>query len=90
MLKVSEKLKDLKTYYKHFNRFIECAMLLDKYYNKESITDHVDHDCMEAFIKNDLNNNYESFEKLYDAISEIKIKSSGFFLSQIRYFLTIS
>ena len=77
-LKNSNAIKDIETYYKNFKRLIECYLLLDKYYNRDSEIDNVDHDCIETFIENDLNNKYENFGELYDAINELQIKNSGF------------
>ena len=77
-LKNSDAIKDIETYYNNLKRFIECSLLLDKYYNRDSEVDNVDHDSIETFIENNLNNEYENLGELYDAINELQIKNSGF------------
>lgn len=66
-----DAIKYIETYYKNFKRLIECSLLLHKYYNRDSEINNVDHDCIETFIKNDLNNEYVNFGELYDAINEL-------------------
>ena len=82
-LKNSDAIKDIETYYKNFKRFVECSLLLNKYYNKDCEIDNVDNDCIETFIENDLNNEYENFGELCDAINELQIKNNGFLKNQI-------
>ena len=82
-LKNSDAIKDIETYYKNFKRFIKCSLLLGKYYNRDSEVDNVDHDSIETFIGNNLNNEYENFGALYDAINELQIKNSGFLTKKL-------
>ena len=45
---------------------MECYFLLSKYYNRDGEIGNIDHCCIETFIENDLNNEYETFGGLYD------------------------
>ena len=78
VLKEAEQIKDLKTYYEDFKRFVNCATLIGKYYNQESDIYDIDHYCVEEFLRVDLDGELESFEELYDLINETKIKKSQF------------
>ena len=69
--KNSNAIKDIETYRKNFKIFIKCSLLLDKYYNRNREIDNANHDCIETIIENDLNDEYETFVELYDAIKEI-------------------
>ena len=76
--------KDLKTYYENYKRFVNCATLLDKYYNKESDIYDIEHDCIEEFLRIDLNDECESFEEFCDLIDQIKTKAPRHVKKQIR------
>lgn len=56
-------------------RFVNCPLLFDKYYTRDSEIDNVHHDFIEIFIKNDLNNEYQTFGELYNTINEAQIKT---------------
>lgn len=49
-LKQSERINDLKQYYEAFEYFLHIVVLLNKYYNKDSEIEFVDHDVMENFL----------------------------------------
>lgn len=77
--KNSHAIKHIETYYKTFKRFIECSLLIKKYYNTDSETDNVENDCIETFNGNNLNSEYETFAELYDEKIKLQTKNSGFF-----------
>ena len=82
--KNSDAIKDIETQYKNFSRLIDFSVQLIKPYNKDSENDNVDHDCIETFIENDLNNEYQTFGELHNEINELQIKNSGFSKQQKR------
>ena len=41
---------------------LNCCVLLDKCYSMESDIDGIDHECLEGFLRCDLNEEYETFE----------------------------
>ena len=65
-LKNSHAIKHVETCYKNFKRFIECSLLIKKYYK-------------ETFTGNNLNKEYKTFAELYNAKNRLQIKNSGFF-----------
>ena len=44
----------------------------------ESDIENIDHDCLEYFLREDLREKFNSFEELYEAINEQKIKKNVF------------
>ena len=75
-LKQSERINDLKQYYEAFEYFLHIVVLLNKYYNKDSEIEFVDHDVMENFLDVTLNSQYDSFLELHKAIEDFKIKTT--------------
>ena len=51
-----------------------CVRLLCEYYAMDSNIEDIDHDCLEHFLRLDLNDEFSSFEELYEAINEQEIK----------------
>ena len=78
VLKNYKQIKDLKRYYENFNKVVNCAILIDKYYSIDSDIFDTDHDCMVQFLTRDVDEVYESFEELYNAIDKTKINTSRF------------
>ena len=77
--KNSHAIKHIETYYKILKKFIECSLLIKKYYNRDSETDNVENDCIETFNGNNLNSEYETFAELYDEKIKLQTKNSGYF-----------
>ena len=57
---------------------LNCCVLLDKCYSIESDIEDIDPDCLKKFLRVDLNDEYESFEDIYEGMNKIKIKNSMF------------
>ena len=57
---------------------LDCFALLDKYYAMDNNMQNLDHECMEEFVKVDLNDEYENFEDLYEEINKVQIKKTVF------------
>ena len=49
---------------------LSFVVLLDKLYSLDSDIEDIDHDCIESFLRVDLNDQYNSFEEVYDAINQ--------------------
>ena len=75
-VKQSERINDLIQYYEAFEYFLHIVVLLNKYYNKDSEYEFVDHDVTENFLDVKLNSQYNSFLELYKAIEDFKIKTT--------------
>ena len=67
--------KKLTPYYENFEKILNCCVVLDKYYTLDSDIEDIDHDCIELFLRIDLNEEFETFGELYETISQIKIKT---------------
>ena len=52
--------------------------MLNKYYNKNSNIEFVDHDVIENFVDITLNSKYNSFLELYQAIEYFKIETTNY------------
>ena len=61
LLKKSENMSDLKLYFIAFDYFLRIAVLLNKYYNKNSNVEDVDHDVIATFLDKTLNLKYNFF-----------------------------
>ena len=55
---------------------LSCCILLDKCYGMDSDIEDIDHDCLESFLRIDLNEENETFEKLYEEINKIKLNNT--------------
>ena len=77
-LKKIENISTLKKCYTAFDYFLHLVVLLNKYYNKNSNVEDVDHDVMETFLDTTWCSKYNSFLELYQAIEEFTIKLTGF------------
>ena len=75
-VKQSERINDLIQYYEAFEYFLHIVVLLNKYYNKDSEYEFVDHDVTENFLDVKLNSQYNSFLELCKAIEDFKIKTT--------------
>ena len=75
-VKQSERINDLIQYYEAFEYFLHIVVLLNKYYNKDSEYEFVDHDVTKNFLDVKLNSQYNSFLELYKAIEDFKIKTT--------------
>ena len=76
LLNKFEKAKDLAMYHKNVIRLTNCVRLLCICYAMDSDIEHIDHDCLEYFLIVDLNDEFSSFEEVYEAINEQEIKKS--------------
>ena len=76
ILKKSENISDLKIYFIAFDYFLYIVELLDKYYNKNSNIEDVDHDVMATILDKTLNLKYNSFLELYRDIEGFTVKST--------------
>ena len=76
MVNKFEKAKDLAMYHKNVIRLTNCVRLLCICYAMDSDIEHIDHDCLEYFLIVDLNDEFSSFEEVYEAINEQEIKKS--------------
>ena len=56
---------------------------MNKYYNRDSGIDNVDDDCVETFVKNNLNNEYETFGELYHETNKLQVKNFGLFKKRL-------
>ena len=52
------------------------TVLLNKYYNKNSEIEFVDHDDTERFLDEELHSQYDSFSDLYEATNSFDIKTT--------------
>ena len=76
MVNKFEKAKDLAMYHKNVIRLTNCVRLLCICYAMDSDIEHIDHDCLEYFLIVDLNDEFSSFEEVYEAINEQEIKKA--------------
>ena len=76
ILKKSENISDLKIYFIAFDYFLYIVELLNKYYNKNSNIEDVDHDVMATILDKTLNLKYNSFLELYRDIEGFTVKST--------------
>ena len=77
-MKQSEKIKNLKNYYEIFECFLLVAVLLNKYYNKNSNAEFVDYDVMKDFLAVTLSSKYDSFLELYQDMESFQIKTISY------------
>ena len=70
MLNEFQQVQDLATYYENFKKVLSFVVLLDKMYSLVSNIEDIDHDCIESFLRADLNDQYNSFEEVYNAINQ--------------------
>ena len=75
-LKKSENISTLKNYYLAFNYFLHIVVLLNRYYNKNSYIEDLDHDVMATILDKTLNLKHNSFLELYHDIEDT-IKPTG-------------
>ena len=76
ILKKAENISDLKIYFIAFDYFLYIVELLNKYYNKNSNIEDVDHDVMATILDKTLNLKYNSFLELYRDIEGFTVKST--------------
>ena len=76
LLNEFEKAKTLAVYHESFIRMTNFVRLLCKYYAMHSNIEDIDHDCLEHFLRLDLNDEFSSFEELYEVINEQEIKKN--------------
>ena len=75
ILKNPDKINQISNYstiYKNA-KLLCCCVLLDKCYSMESNIDSIDHECLEQFLRCDLNDEYENFEDFYEENQNKKI-----------------
>ena len=63
-LKKPENVSTLENFYRAFDLFLHVFVLLNKYYNKNSNIEDVNHDVMKIFLETTLNSKYNSFLEL--------------------------
>ena len=69
-------MSNLKLYFIASDYFLRIAILLNKYYNKNSNVEDVDHDVMATLLDKTLNLKYNFFLELYQDIEEFTVKSA--------------
>ena len=65
-------------------RAINYIRILSVYYSMDSNIENIDHQSLQDVVDGDLNSEFISFEDLYEAINEQKIKESIFKTRQIK------
>ena len=70
LLNKFEQAKDLATNHENFIRMSNCVWLLCECYAMDSDIEDIVHDCLEHFLRVDLNDEFSSFEEFYKAINE--------------------
>ena len=65
-------------------RAINYIRILSVYYSMDSNIENIDHQSLQDVLDGDLNSEFISFEDLYEAINEQKIKESIFKTRQIK------
>ena len=61
----SENIGYLKKYYVAFDYFLHIFVILNKYYNKNSNIEDVDHDVLETVLDRTLTLKYNSFLEIF-------------------------
>ena len=70
ILKKCDQINQIKKCYDNFKKMLNCCVLLDKCYSMESDIEDIDHDCLENFLRVDLNDEYENFKDIYEEINK--------------------
>ena len=65
---------DITTYHKNSMRMTNCIELLWEHYSMESDMEDIDQDCLEYFLRADINGEHKTFEQLYEHINKKEIK----------------
>ena len=70
-----KQVKKIMTYYENFKEMLNCCVLLDKCFSLDSDIEGIDYDCIEVFLRIDLNNENETFEEFYETINQLRRKT---------------
>ena len=70
LLNEFDRAKNLTTYHENFIKITNCVRLLCEYYSMDSDIEDINHDCLEHFLRVDLNDEFISFEEVYEAINK--------------------